>query len=342
LLEFGNITDEGRVKGGIVVPGGERADGAAAQVKRTRSGDYVCLQFQDSRRRSRADAGDAQPSTGRQVVAFEAFQLHRSHAGSGENFFFGGKDVFQVRRAHEALQHPNVRSVSGVQREALEMSRETLRAAKLSDELRESEARMTLAAEAAAFGVWIWTTANDRVWASERALHLFGFERGADVSYEMIFERIHPDDREKAETALRHAMETGASYASEYRVNLPDGTVRWIEAQGRTHPNGGEKAARMLGAVVDITERKQAEQDLAQHRSEVAHLSRVTTLGEISGSLAHELGQPLGAILTNTDSIEMHLRNPAPNLDEVHAILADSAGFIRSSFNRSSLLTNWK
>jgi PAS domain S-box-containing protein len=204
-----------------------------------------------------------------------------------------------------------------------EMSRETLRAAKLSDELRESEARMTMAAEAAAFGVWIWTTANDRVWASERALRLFGFERGADVSYEMIFQRIHPDDREKVETALRHAMETGASYASEYRVNLPDGTVRWIEAQGRTHPNGDEKASRMLGAVIDITERKQAEQDLAQHRSEVAHLSRVTTLGEISGSLAHELGQPLGAILANTDSIEMHLQSPAPNLDEVRAILAD-------------------
>jgi len=104
---------------------------------------------------------------------------------------------------------------------------------------------------------------------------------------------------------------------------LSDGTARWVVALGRMHPDAHGKPARMLGAAVDITDRKQAEQDLAQQRNEVAHLARVTTLGEISGSLAHELGQPLGAILTNTDSIEMHLRSPAPNLDEVRTILAD-------------------
>jgi C4-dicarboxylate-specific signal transduction histidine kinase len=102
-----------------------------------------------------------------------------------------------------------------------------------------------------------------------------------------------------------------------------DRTARWVIALGRMHPDPHGKPARMLGAAVDITDRKQAEQDLAQQRNEVAHLARVTTLGEISGSLAHELGQPLGAILTNTDSIEMHLRSPAPNLDEVRTILAD-------------------
>ena len=80
-----------------------------------------------------------------------------------------------------------------------EMSRETLRAAQLSDDLRESEERMTLAAEAAGFGVWMWSIARNQVWGSERWLRLFGFAPDAAVSFEKVIQRIHPDDRERVE-----------------------------------------------------------------------------------------------------------------------------------------------
>jgi C4-dicarboxylate-specific signal transduction histidine kinase len=110
---------------------------------------------------------------------------------------------------------------------------------------------------------------------------------------------------------------------ADYRVVLPDGTQRWVVARGRMHSDTHGKPDRMMGATIDITGRKQAELEIAQQRNEVAHLSRVTTLGEISGSLAHELNQPLGAILANTDAAELHLQSPTPNLDEVRAILAD-------------------
>ena len=77
------------------------------------------------------------------------------------------------------------------------------------------------------------------------------------------------------------------------------------------------------GVSRDITARKLAEEEANQRRNEVAHLARVTTLGEISGSLAHELNQPLGAILVNTEAAELHLQRPTPKLDEVRAILKD-------------------
>jgi PAS domain S-box-containing protein len=189
--------------------------------------------------------------------------------------------------------------------------------------LRESETRMTLTAEAAGVGVWMWTFATNRVWGSEQALRLFGFEPGADVSYEMAFQRIHPDDRERVESAVRHAMETGAGYTSEYRVMLPDGTARWIAARGRMHPDPQGKPARMLGVVVDISERKYAQQELAKKSNELSHLSRVTTLNTLSNSLAHELNQPLGAILRNAEAAEMFLQAPSPDLEEVRAILSD-------------------
>jgi PAS domain S-box-containing protein len=204
-----------------------------------------------------------------------------------------------------------------------EMSRETLRAAQLSDDLRESEARMTLAAEAAGFGIWMWTLATNQVWGSEQWLRLFGFEPGEAVTFEKLTQRIHPDDRERVASAVRHAVETGADYASEYRIMLPDGTVRWIAARGRKHPAPRGKPARMLGASIDITDRKQSELETAQQRNQLAHLSRVNMLGELAGSLAHELNQPLTAILSNAQAAQRFLAHDSPDLSEVRDILAD-------------------
>ena len=87
----------------------------------------------------------------------------------------------------------------------------------------------------------------------------------------------------------------------------------------------------MLGVCIDITARKQAEGEALRQRAELAHLSRVTMLGELSGSLAHELNQPLGAILRNTEAAELFLQDPSPDLEELRAILAD----IRSDDQRA-------
>jgi PAS domain S-box-containing protein len=143
-----------------------------------------------------------------------------------------------------------------------EMSREALRAAQLSDDLRESEDRMTLASEAAGFGVWMWNIQRNQVWGSERWLRLFGFTPDATVTFENIIQRIHPDDREMVEREVRRALEDRADYAGEYRVILPDGTQRWIAARGRMHSDTHGKPDRMLGAAIDITGRKRTEEAL--------------------------------------------------------------------------------
>jgi len=204
-----------------------------------------------------------------------------------------------------------------------EMSGETLRAAQLSDELVESKEQMTLAAEAAGVGVWEWTIATNRVWGSEQWLRLFGFEPDADVSYEMVFQRIHPDDREMVEPGVRHAVETATDYAGEYRVMLPEGTERWITARGRVYSDENGKPIRMLGAAIDITERKHSESQIEQQRNELAHVARVSAMGHLASSLAHELDQPLGAILRNAEAGELFLQDPSPDLEELRAILAD-------------------
>lgn len=204
-----------------------------------------------------------------------------------------------------------------------ELSRDVLRAAQLASDLRESEERMTLAAEAAGFGIWMWSVTPNQVWASERWLSLFGFTPGADLSFEKVIQRIHPEDREFVERAVRLAIRDGVDYTGEYRVVLPEGTERWISARGRMFLDANGKPARMLGASLDITERRKADEELAQRRNELSHLSRVTTLSELSGSLAHELNQPLAIILTNAQAAQRLLAQQAPDLAEVRDILAD-------------------
>jgi PAS domain S-box-containing protein len=135
----------------------------------------------------------------------------------------------------------------------LELSGEVLRAAQLSDDLRESEARMTLASEAAGFGVWMWSIARNQIWGSARWLHLFGFAPDAAATFEDVIQRIHSDDREEVERAVRR------DYAAEYRVVLPDNTQRWVAARGRVYPDTQGKPVRMMGATIDITERHRAE-----------------------------------------------------------------------------------
>ena len=215
---------------------------------------------------------------------------------------------------------------------AYEMSREVLRSAQLSDDLRESEERMTMASEAAGFGVWMWNIARNQIWGSERWLGLFGFAPNATVTFENIIQRIHPDDREGVERTVRRAVADRSDYASEYRVVLPDNTQRWVAARGRVHPDTYGKSVRMMGATIDITARKQAEAETLRQRAELAHVARVSTMGELAASVTHELNQPLGAILANAEAADLFLNQNPPALDELRAILTD----IRKDDERAS------
>ena len=205
-----------------------------------------------------------------------------------------------------------------------DLTREVLRTAQLSDSLRESEERMSLAADAAGFGIWMWDRARNSVWASDRGRFQLGFEQGEPLSIAAMMQHIHPDDREAVHRGLQLAGEAMGEWRSEHRIPLPDGTHRWIVARSRMHPNTASgMPARMLGVTVDITARKTAEQTLEMQREELVHLGRITTLNEFSNSLAHELNQPLAIILTNAQAALRLLAQSPPDLVEARDILTD-------------------
>jgi two-component system sensor kinase FixL len=330
-----------------------------------------------------------------------------------------------------------------------EMSTDLLHRAKLTRQLAASEAdlyetreRMELAANAAELGMWMWDIAGDDIWATDKARDLFGFGRSEKLPFDRFRNALHPEDRPRILEAVEHTLRTGAEYEAEYRIVLPDGQLRWIAGRGqvefdsqgqpirmrgaalditkrkqaeeqfrlvveaapsamimvnaegriglvntqveavfryareelighpiemlvperfRSHHVGdrqsyfGAAQARPMGAgrelfglrkdgtevpveiglnpihtseklfvlasIIDISERKQAELEAARQRSEMAHLSRVTTLGELSGSLAHELNLPLGAILSNAQAAQRMLANGSNNVVELREIL---------------------
>ena len=211
-----------------------------------------------------------------------------------------------------------------------ELSYDLLHAAQLArqlqaseTELRETQERMELAANAAELGMWMWDIVRDEVWITDKGRALFDFAPSEKLDFDRFRSRLHPDDRESVLQAVEKSLRTGAEYESEYRAVLPDGQVRWIAGRGQVEFNGDGQPVRMRGVAVDITKRKQAEEQTAHHRNEIAHLSRVTTLGELSGSIAHELSLPLSAILSNAQAAQRVLAHGGADLAEVREILKD-------------------
>lgn len=204
-----------------------------------------------------------------------------------------------------------------------ELSDEVFRAAKLSRDLHESERRMDLAARSAALGFWTLDIARDEIWASEPARALFEIPSGEFININRFMGVLHPDDREGVQKAMGEAIGGGIDYDKEYRLLLAGGRVRWIAARGRVEMGGNGRPTLMRGVLQDITKARESEMELQQVRGQLTHAGRVSMMGQLASALAHELNQPLGAILRNAEAAEIFMQSATPDLDEVRAIIGD-------------------
>ncbi len=189
--------------------------------------------------------------------------------------------------------------------------------------LKESEERMTFAAASANIGLWQFDRAANELWATEHCRALFGLASDVPLTRDTFLTAIHPEDREIAIASLREASGADQSTISDVRVVLPDDQVRWVRIRARSHAVDRGAANQLSGIFADITDQKAAENEAALQRQEVAHLMRVSVLGELSGSIAHEINQPLTAILSNAQAALHLLAQNSPDLAEVRDALQD-------------------
>jgi PAS domain S-box-containing protein len=190
--------------------------------------------------------------------------------------------------------------------------------------VRRSEAYLQEAQRLGHIGSWSHDVASDRMSASPELLRIFGRDPTKDeLTRELMGGSIHPDDRDQVVRAIDDGRASKADIEVEHRIVLPDGAVRHVH--GVSHPvvDEGGALVEYVGTIMDVTERKQAEEDLRQAFADLARVSRITIIGELTASLAHEVNQPITAAVTNANASLRWLAADPPHLEEVREAVSE-------------------
>src|SRR5207247_2173105 len=195
--------------------------------------------------------------------------------------------------------------------------------------LREREERISLAAESANLAFWSINFERNESWMSDKGRAIFNFAPDEALSRELFLSRVHPEDRVAVDEAIERARVSSQTFEFEYRLLRPDGQTRWLISRGRYLRNDRDRVNELIGVAIDVTAQVQANLQLRLQREELAHLSRVALMGELTASLAHELNQPLTAIASNAAAGRRFLAQGPPEAKMFEELLADVAADAR-------------
>jgi PAS domain S-box-containing protein len=206
-----------------------------------------------------------------------------------------GSDVTERKRAEEALRQS-------------------------AQALSRSEAYLAEAQRLSHTGTWAFNETTTLYW-SEESYRIWGFDPLHGIpSREAMWQRVHPDDRDWVRQEARDARRQKRDYAIEHRILLPDGTVRYLEATAHFVSSADGELFEVVGTHVDVTERRRAQEErerLRQLEADLAHMNRVSMMGELAASLAHEITQPIASARNNARAALNFLDQRLPDIGEV-------------------------
>ncbi|WP_213779785.1 ATP-binding protein [Caballeronia sp. dw_276] len=183
--------------------------------------------------------------------------------------------------------------------------------------VRKSQAQyLAEAQQLSRTGSFGWNVATDELFCSEEAFRIFECDPARAPTLDTVRERLHPEDVHLFEHVVSQVRGTGEDFDIEHRLLFPDGRVKHLHVVAHsTHAVDDNR--QFIGAVMDVTGARETETQLRQTQNELARASRITALGELSASIAHEVGQPLAAIITSGEACLRWLHRDPPNFEEI-------------------------
>jgi PAS domain S-box-containing protein len=217
----------------------------------------------------------------------------RDEVGNVVKWYAAGYDIEDRKRAEDALRR---------------------RTAQLADAQRLSRTG----------SVGLRVAAGEIAWSDEAA-RIYGYEPDTKPSVEFVLQRVHPDDIAIVHREIDRARQGEQKFDFEHRLMMPDGTIKYAHVLAHLVKDEGG-SDEIVGALMDVTAAKQAQDALSKAQAELAHVTRVTSLGELAASIAHEVNQPLSAIITNGAAGLRWLGREPPVLDEVRSSMESIIG----------------
>jgi PAS domain S-box-containing protein len=190
------------------------------------------------------------------------------------------------------------------------------------EELHASEAFLAEGQRLSQTGSWGWNASTGKLIWSEEHFRLFGLDpQDTKPSLDVFWERVHPDDRVGLQRTFESAIREKRDFEQEFRILTPDGSLRRLHGVGHAILDEANELVEFIGSTMDITERQRAEAALQEMRTELERVTRLTTMGELAASIAHEINQPLAGVVTSANAGLNWLSANPPNLPKTREAL---------------------
>jgi len=183
---------------------------------------------------------------------------------------------------------------------------------------RRSEAYSAEAQRLSHTGSFGWRPSSGEIFWSDETFRIFQCDRTTTPTVELILQRVHPEDAALVRQTIERASQDGKDFEHECRLVMPDGAIKYVNVVAHAL-NDESDGIEFAGAVMDVSDRKRAEEALRQAQADLAHVTRVTTMGELTASLAHEVNQPIAAAVTNANTCLRWLTRDHPDVGEARA-----------------------
>lgn len=220
----------------------------------------------------------------------------------------------EQERVASELDHRVAQRTAELAQANEDLRKEIAHRRRAEEQLRRSEEFLTEGQKLSSVGNFSWLVATDEMKWSVQLYRIFEFELGIPVTFELIGSRVHPDDHLLIFDMIGKAQRGVSDFEYEQRLLMPDRSIKYLHLIG--HRSRDEQGRwEYIGAVQDVTQRRVADEALGKARSELANVARVSSLGVLTASIAHEVNQPLSGIITNASTCLRMLSAEPPNVE---------------------------